>query len=345
MDRIIRWEMDGSCEGQTVEQFLRAHGCSHHIVTHLKRTEDGIWRNGHRAYTNEKLTYGDVLRIHIAEPQSSPNIVPVPLPLDIVYEDEDLLVVNKPCDMPIHPSVNNYENTLANGLMYYFSSRGLPFVYRCINRLDRDTSGLLIVAKHMLSAAILSGMSAGRQIHREYLAVVEGALPPSGTIDAPIARMPGSALMRCVDFANGERAVTHYTCETRFAPDTQAVSAARKAGDADTPSSSVPQSAGDADTRSSAMPQSADAPPVLSLARIRLETGRTHQIRVHMKHIGHPLIGDFLYNPQQRQLISRQALHSARLSFIHPITGKELSFSCELPPDIQRIFSGKPTFF
>ncbi len=340
MRRTISWAIDSVQENKSIEQFLRAHGCSRHVMTHLKQTERGILLNEAWAYTNQKLKAGDVLTIRIVEDQSSADLVPVQMPLDIVYEDEDLLVVNKPSDMPIHPSINNYENTLANGVMYYFASQGIPFVYRCINRLDRDTSGLLIIAKHYLSSAILSRMSAERQIHREYLAIVEGILPESGTIDAPIARLDGSVLMRCVDHERGQRAVTHFR---RLA-----------VWDCQSP------------------PHSQNR--YLSLAVVTLETGRTHQIRVHMSHIGHPLIGDFLYNPARAQTsisqtsylhtdcnmpaniaqtdsiyaaqlpsekfvppIGRQALHSHKLEFPHPITGKPLFFTCEMPEDMRRV--------
>ncbi len=314
MKRTINWKIEQIHEDMTVEQFLRGRGCSHHVLTRLRQTERGILLNGDWAYTNQKIKAGDVLTIRIVENQSSADLVPVQMPLDIVYEDEDLLVINKPSDMPIHPSINNYENTLANGVAYYFASQGIPFVYRCINRLDRDTSGLLIIAKHYFSAAILSRMSAERQIHREYLAIVEGILPESGTIDAPIARLEGSVLMRCVDYAHGQRAVTHF----------------RRLSIRDC------QSFPDSQSR------------YLSLAAVTLETGRTHQIRVHMSHIGHPLIGDFLYNPARAQApyspsgepvpsIGRQALHSHKLEFLHPITGEPLSFTCEMPEDMRRI--------
>ena len=203
--------------------------------------------------------------------------------------------------MPIHPSMNNYDNTLANAVMYYFSEKGESFVYRCINRLDRDTSGLLILAKNMLSGAILSQMSANRQIHREYLAVTEGLLPESGTIDAPIARLEGSAIMRCVDYEHGEKAVTHFArlSYSELIPSTKCRG--------------------------------------YSLASVHLETGRTHQIRIHMKHIGHPLPGDFLYNPSSDAPITRQALHSHRLMFEHPITGESMNFICEMPDDMKQL--------
>ena len=177
MKRIFSWKIDLATETMSIEQFLRTHGCSHHVLTHLKRTECGILLNGTWAYTNQKLKAGDQLVIRVIEEESSPGILPVPMPLDIIYEDEDLMVINKESDTPIHPSANNHENTLANAVMYYFSSQNIPFVYRCINRLDRDTSGLLIIAKNMVSGAILSKMSSDRKIHREYLAIVEGELP------------------------------------------------------------------------------------------------------------------------------------------------------------------------
>ena len=303
MTRTLKWRIETPDEGKKIEEFLREHGCYHHVLTHLKRTENGICRNGQWAYANQRLCSGDLVQIHITEQESSEKIVPTPLPLDIVFEDEDLMVINKCSDTPIHPSIHNYDNTLANAVMYYFSQQNLPFVYRCINRLDRDTSGLLIVAKNMMSGAILSQMSSARLIHREYLTIVEGRLPEYGTVDAPIARLDGSAIMRCVDFERGDRAVTHY--------------------------------------RRIAWYPLPSAECGISLAAVKLETGRTHQIRVHMKHIGHPMLGDFLYNPDSLSggitNMKRQALHSHKLSFSHPVTGEEMSFTCDLPEDMKLV--------
>lgn len=327
MTRTLSWRIGAADSSATIEQFLRAHGCSHHVMTHLKRTERGILRNGVWAYTNERLSAGDLLEICLIESESSVNITPIRMSLSIVYEDEDLLVINKPADTPIHPSINNHENTLANGIMYYYASQNIPFVYRCINRLDRDTSGLLIIAKNMVSAAILSKMSAGRRIRREYLAIAEGTLDDSGTIDAPIARACGSAIERCVDFVHGERAVTHYKSLLHFFAEVpkQAESISSAELPLHTESFSDPK-----------IPAQEENRP-LTLVSVRLETGRTHQIRVHMKHIGHPLIGDFLYHPSSAVLMQRQALHSYRLSFCHPLTGKELDFTCEPPEDMKRL--------
>ena len=196
---------------------------------------------------------------------------------------------------PIHPSLNNYRNSLANALMWYYEQQNKPFIFRCTNRLDRDTSGLTVVAKHMVSSNILSSMTARHQIEREYLAIVRGHVTPfEGTINAPIGRTGSSLIERKIDFENGEHAITHY--HTVF----------EKNG--------------------------------LSLVSLILETGRTHQIRVHMKHLGFPLIGDYLYNPDM-ELIDRQALHSHCLRFLHPITGRQMTFTADLPEDMARLFA------
>lgn len=201
------------------------------------------------------------------------------------------MVVNKEADVPIHPSQGNHSHTLANGIAHYFKEKGDSFVYRAINRLDRDTTGLLILAKNPLSACILSNMVKHRQIQRRYLAIVCGNLPESGIIDNPIKRVDDSTIERCVS-PSGERAVTHYK-KLFYDPVTDH-----------------------------------------SLAGLELETGRTHQIRVHLNSIGHPLPGDFLYHPDYRY-IKRQALHSFRLNFIHPIEQIPLFFEAPLPKDMQ----------
>ena len=290
MTRQLTYHISEKDAGMKLEVFLKQHGFSRHILTHLKRTENGICVNGIWAYTSHILRASDILTILLVEEASSEQIVPINLPFPIVYEDEDLMVINKPADMPIHPSINNYENTLANAAAWYFQQKNEAFVYRCINRLDRDTTGLLILAKHMLSGAILSRMSAAREIHREYLAIAEGCVPACGIIDAPIARKEDSAIERCIDFEQGERAVTHF--------------------------SRISYAEG------------------YSLVSLKLETGRTHQIRVHMKHLGHSLPGDYLYNPDFSK-IKRQALHSYRLKFSHPISGKPMEFTAPVPNDFR----------
>lgn len=297
MERIFNYQITKKDENFTISEFLKTKGYSHQNVVALKKIPESILINGKWEYVSYRLKDGDLLTIHVVEKDSNDKILPIPLPLQIVYEDEDILVVNKQADMPIHPSVNNYDNTLANAVAYYYESRNIPFVFRCINRLDRDTTGLTIIAKHMISAGILSSMVARREIKREYQAIIkftpENALPSSGRIDAPIARKNESVIERCVDPQKGEHAVTHYK---------------------------VLKVTGEN----------------YALLSLHLETGRTHQIRVHMSHLGFPLLGDSLYGGDL-SLINRQALHSYKLTFHHPITNEELCFVAQLPDDMANI--------
>lgn len=290
MERTIEYLIRESSEGLRIEQFLKREGYSSQNLTEIKRMPRSILVNGEHYYMREKLHAGDRLLVCINETENSRNIPPVELPLDILYEDEDIIVLNKAAGMPIHPSLNNYKNSLANALAWYYQQQGKPFIFRCCNRLDRDTSGVTVVAKHLVSGNILSCATFRREIHREYLAIVRGCPnPSSGVIRAPLARKPGTIIERTVDFENGEPAVTHYQVVTE------------KNGH--------------------------------SLVSLRLETGRTHQIRIHMKHLGYPLIGDYLYNPDM-EYMQRQALHSHRLSFSHPITREDMSFEAPLPEDM-----------
>lgn len=280
---------------KTVEQFLLSNGYSAALIRRLRHTEQSILKNGSPVYTTYRLDEDDSLAVTLPEEHGSENIVPVPMDLDIRYEDRDLLVVNKAAGVPIHPSQGNHDNTLANGIAWYLGEKGEAATYRAINRLDRDTTGLLILARHALSACMLSEMVRTHAIRRCYLAAASGLVPPEGVIDAPIARTCDSTIERCVDFERGDSARTHYRT-LYYNRDTDC-----------------------------------------SLVELRLETGRTHQIRVHMKHIGHPLPGDFLYNPDYR-LIGRQALHSWQLDFIHPIKKEPLHFEAPLPEDMRRLF-------
>ena len=315
MERTLTYNITENDIPNTIQSFLRAKGYSSQIIKELKKEPESILIDGRWEYMKHTLNAGETLTVHIKEEGSSEKITAVPMDLNIVYEDDDIMVINKPADMPIHPSLNNYYNSLANGLAWYFEKQNKPFIFRCVNRLDRDTSGLTLIAKHMLSAGILAPMVAAREIHREYLAIVSGRISPeSGTIDAPICRTEDSIIERHVDFEKGERAVTHY--------------------------------------------QLSEYKNGYSLLSIHLETGRTHQIRVHMKHIGFPLIGDSLYNPlyardtalpqdPQGDLpscnicsdITRQALHSHRLQFTHPITGERMDFIAPLPPDMAKVMA------
>ena len=306
MKRILTYPITESDSDQRIYDFLCHHGYSRHIRTWLKQHPGSVRLNGEEALFYFPLKNGDLLEISLEEEHPSENIVPVDLPIHIIYEDEDLMVIDKPADMPVHPSIGNYENTLANAAAWYFHRQDIPFVFRCINRLDRDTTGLLILAKPMLSGAILSDQMKKRAIHRTYLAITEGKTDPAGTIDSPIGRTDQSLILRQVDHENGDSACTHYLQKCwhpkTFYPETLP----------------VPQDG-------------------LSLVQLQLETGRTHQIRVHMTSIGHPLIGDTLYNPETA-LMNRQALHSYRLAFTHPVTGVSLEFTSPLPEDMVEFF-------
>lgn len=320
MNRIFTYSVTQSEAGVTIYIYLLRKGYSRQNITELKKYPESILVNGKWEYVKYVLKEQDCLIVRITEDASSEKILPVALPLSIVYEDEDILVLNKSSDMPIHPSLNHYTNTLANAVAYYYQSRNLPFVFRCINRLDRDTTGLTILAKHMVSAGMFSRMMVNREIKREYLAIcLDTGLADEGTIHAPIARSDGSAIERCIDYKNGEYAVTHY----------------RKIKEWNH----------------------------MTLVMLWLETGRTHQIRVHMKHIRHPLAGDFLYLPEQDfsepdsvpadannsmddanteqfpyKPIKRQALHAYRLTFVHPITNAPMILTAPIPQDMLDCF-------
>ncbi len=302
---VFQKQQEDDFSGETIAAFLTKQGWTSQNLKNLRKTPDGIEVNGERAFQNYRLQPEDLLKVRVMEEASSGKIVPVKLPFSIVYEDEDIIAVNKPADMPIHPSLRNYENSLANALMYYYAQQDLPFVFRCINRLDRDTSGLTIVAKNSVSAGILGKQMAAsvknscipKPLRREYLGIVRGeSVPEHGTIEAPIARKDTSVIERMVDFQNGEHAVTHYEVVKRGHGH--------------------------------------------SLLKLWLETGRTHQIRVHLKYAGFPLIGDYLYNPDM-EYIHRQALHSYRLTFLHPITGQSLQLEAPMPEDMKTVFLEK----
>ena len=294
MNRTLTYIISTEYDGFQIDKFLKTQGYSSANITAIKKMPNNVVIDGEWVHMNRKLSAGELLTVNISEEDSSEKIPAVKMDLDIVYEDEDIIVINKPAGLPIHPSLNHYEDSLANGLAFYYESQGKPFIFRCANRLDKNTSGLTVIAKHLVSANILSTMVKNREFHREYYAIVRGTLEqPEGTIDAPIGRVDDSIITRQVDFENGERAVTHYKV--------------------------------------------IDEKNGHSLVSIHLETGRTHQIRVHFKYIGHPLIGDHLYNPDF-EYMHRQALHSHRIEFRHPITKKAMEFVAPLPNDMQRIF-------
>ena len=293
MNRIFHYQITENERGTTVLDFLRKKGFSRHILSSMKADKEALTRNGQRIGGREQLLAGDYFRVRLLETVDSDGIIPVSMPLSILYEDEDILVINKPADMPVHPSIGNYTNTLANGVAAYLDAKDEHSPFRCINRLDRDTSGTLILAKNAFSAAVLSTQMRNRQIRRTYLAVVEGITPPNGTISAPISRVDDSVIERHVDFLRGEPAVTHY--------------------------------------------ERLETKNEYSLLEIHLETGRTHQIRVHMGYIGHPLPADYLYHPEY-DCFKRQPLHSLQLEFRHPVTDKPMCLLAPVSEDMCNAF-------
>ena len=271
-------------EKEIKELLINTLHLSSRLITALKKTENGILLNDEHATVRKKVVPGDLLCINLPE-EKSENIHPVNIPLNIIYEDEDILVINKPSNLPTHPSLGHFEDTLANGVMYYYKDQN--FVFRSVNRLDRDTTGLVLIAKNQYAANNLSTQIKDNKIKKTYLAICEGEFKKkTGTIIAPIKRESEGSLKRIVD-ENGQYAETDYTV------------LAYKDG--------------------------------CSLLMISLKTGRTHQIRVHMSHIRHPLYSDFLYGNEIEN--ERIRLHCESLEFLHPTTKETLNLKAPLPTD------------
>ena len=251
-----------------------------------------IFLNNTVANIKSPVNSHDVVEISLDYPEDNTNIIPVKMDLKIIFEDDWLLVLNKPAGYPIHPSMQHYEDSISNGVRYYFDSINLHKKIRPVNRLDKDTSGLVIFAKNeYIQECLVRQMKSG-VLKKEYIAICEGILPHAkGTINAPIARKENSIIERCID-ESGDVAITHYDV--------------LKSNDS------------------------------MSVVHLILETGRTHQIRVHMAHIGNPIIGDTLYGHNSK-LINRQALHSNKISFIHPITKEQINLTAPLFDDMKTI--------
>ena len=265
-------------EGMTALDFLRSRGFSRRMISALKQS-GGLTRGGEILRSVDRIRAGEEIRVVMKD---SGGVVPnYGIKVDISYEDEDIIIYNKPPFLAVHPSIRHYDDTLANA----FAARFPDIPFRPINRLDRDTSGLCVCAKNRLAAAGLAHMK------KTYFAVVAGDIAHGGTVDLPIGRESDSIIKRCVR-ADGKPAVT------RFEP--------------------IERTGG------------------RTLLKIRLETGRTHQIRVHLSHIGFPLCGDWLYGGDMSG-ISRQALHCGEAEFVHPITGTEIRAAAPLPEDIRAL--------
>ena len=279
--RIINFNITEKDDKKQIKTFLREFGVSSSLLTKLKHTENGITKNGIFAKTIEELSNGDTLTVKI---ENSGHIArPMAADIEIPFEDEDIIVLNKPPLMPVHESKNHIGDTLSNFVAYHC---GENMAFRAVYRLDRDTSGLVLVAKNELAAAKLAG-----KIKKDYYAVVGGIIENDGIVDAPIARCGDSIIKRRVD-ENGETAITEYFPIKAIGNRT--------------------------------------------LVKFSLKTGRTHQIRVHMEHIGHSLLGDSLYDGDCSK-INRQALHCKGIYFTHPITETPMHITCDFPDDIKNL--------
>lgn len=286
--------------GKDVNTLLRKElQLSGSSVRRAKTLPDGILLDDQPVFTTAKAAEGQILSVFVGDTVLSQQIEPVAGPLDILYEDEDLLILNKDGRTPVHPSQGHHGDTLANFLMDYYQTIGLRAAFHPVNRLDRGTSGLMAVAKHPHAHELLQQQLQDGRLTRTYLAVCEGVPEPlTGTIDAPICREPGSVLRRMVS-PDGAAARTHYeVLEHRGGR---------------------------------------------SLVRLRLETGRTHQIRVHMTHLGCPLVGDFLYGTETQELPDRFALHSASIRLYQPVTGKEIALESPLSEDLRNLLPSSVT--
>ena len=264
-----------------------------------KLLEEGcVLRNGGKAKKNDKLNIGDEISVTIPQPNEV-DIAPREMALDIVYEDDDLLVINKPKGLVVHPAAGHQDDTLVNGLMFAFGDdlSGINGELRpgIVHRIDKDTSGLLAVAKNDFAHAFLASQLKDHSMARTYDAIVVGSFrEDSGTVDAPIGRHPSDRKKMCVIARNSKEAVTHWEVVKRYRGYTH--------------------------------------------IRCKLETGRTHQIRVHMAHIGHPILGDTVYGRKKPELgQDSQCLHAGALCFRHPRDGRPVMVFAELPPYFKEV--------
>lgn len=287
----LKYIVNGLSNYTNVRQVLKCEfDMSNRLITKLKQNKL-IYLNDEETYLDKTLSVGDAVKCKFDFDESSENIVPTQMNLQIIYEDDYFLVVDKPCNMAVHPSILHYDNSLSNGVKYYFDSIGLNKKIRPVNRLDRDTTGIVVFAKNEYVHTCLVKQMKLKTFYKEYIAILEGVLDENkGIIDAPISRKQNSIIERCIDI-NGAKAVSRYEV---------------------------------IETKNN-----------LSLVKFILETGRTHQIRVHSKYIGHSIIGDTLYG-HKSSFISRQALHCHKISFIHPINKTQIEFISPIPDDMKK---------
>ncbi|MCY6371849.1 RluA family pseudouridine synthase [Clostridium ganghwense] len=281
-------------QGLKLNEYLRSVVRFSSRFTQKVVRDGGVKVNNNRATLFSKLKSGDVIEVQI-EKEEEQDIIPEKMELDIIYEDQDIIVVNKPYGMIVHPTKNYACGTLTNGLLYHFKENGERCIVRLVSRLDRDTSGLILVAKNAFSHMSLARDMNREEFQKTYLAIVHGNLSKkNGVIDKPIYKVDDGSLKRIID-ERGQRSITHFEVVKRFK---------------------------DAD-----------------LIKLILETGRTHQIRVHLNSMGNPIYGDTLYGNKEDEYIERQALHACRLQIIHPRTEEILKLECDLPEDMNKLLS------
>ena len=292
-------------KGLTIQQYLKQiAGFSNAQIRSMKFTENGICLGGQRARVTTRLSEGDVLEVLLeTKNSSSAHLLSFEQMPDILYEDADVIAMNKPAGMAVHPSHGHYQDTLANQLAYYFRKNTQQVEIHSIGRLDLETSGIVLFARHRAAAARLSRQREDGRLQKTYLAICSGIFAEkNGTLNGAIAPLPGSLMKMCVS-KDGKPAVTHYQVQKQYME--------------------------------------------AALVRLTLETGRTHQIRVHMADAGHPLIGDRLYFADTDQKadvdaencftgIKRAALHASRICFYQPFEGKRITVEAPFPEDMKK---------
>ena len=289
----LKYVITSSDKYISVRNVLKSHfQISDRLLLKLKKN-NRILLNGTSVFIDFPIKENDTISINLDFEEDNSNIVPTKINLKIIYEDEALLIVSKPSNMAIHPSQLHYDNSLSNGIKFYFDNIDLKRKIRPVNRLDKDTSGIVIFAKNDYVQEFLVKQMNNKTFNKEYIGILEGILKnKEGTINAPIARKENSIIERCVN-EKGDKSITHYKVLK-------------------------------------------EVNNKFSIVNFKLETGRTHQIRVHSSHIGHPIVGDTLYG-YASTYIARQALHCYKMGFIHPLTRKYIEFIENLPEDMQFI--------